>query len=91
MPKTKTPAKLTVPQATRQARKHVDLLMPGTMTTVETRGTADPQTLAPLMRTVVTFDPKHPNASALYAALSGLPGVRSVTAGAGHYTITRTV
>jgi hypothetical protein len=73
MPKPKTPATLTVTKATSQARRHVDRLMPGVLATVETRGSANPKTLEHLMVTTVTFPEGHPNAAALYGALSELP------------------
>lgn len=89
MPKTKTPAPLTVAQATRQARKHVDALMPGAMATVDSKGTADPQTLQPLMRTVVTFPADHYDADSLRVALASLPGVRDMKVGSSSITIIR--
>ncbi len=91
MPKTKTPAKLNIPTATRQARKHVDALMPGCMATVETRGTADPQTLAHLMRTTITFPEGHANRHVLGAALGSLAGTRKVEVFPTHIYVTREV
>lgn len=91
MPKTKTPAPLTVQTATRQARKHVDALMPGVMATVESKGTADPVTLEPIMRTVVTFPRMHPALSELRAALHSLPGIRDMRTDTCRITFTRTV
>lgn len=89
MPKTKTSAPLTVQQATRQARKHVDALMPGVMATVDSTGTADPQTLAPLMRTVVTFPEHQQGAVELAARLGNLPGVVSKRVAGSSITIIR--
>lgn len=89
MPKTKTPAPLTVQLATRQARKHVDALMPGVMATVDSTGTADPQTLAPLMRTVVTFPEHQQGAAELAARLGTLSGVVSKRVAGSSITIIR--
>lgn len=91
MPKTKTPAKLTITVATRQARRHVDKLMPGVLATVETRGSADPITLAPLMVTTVTFPAGHENRMALGVALETLPGVVKMIADSARLVITREV
>lgn len=68
---------LTITQATKQARKHVNATMPGVMATVESRGTADPQTLKPLMRTTVTFPKGQYGSTGLAALLASLPGVIS--------------
>lgn len=91
MPKTKTLAPLTVQTATRQARKHVDALMPGVMATVDSRGTADPQTLKPLMRTVVTFPEHQAGARTLALALKYLPGVLDTKVASSSITIVREV
>jgi hypothetical protein len=82
---------LSITQATRQARKHVDALMPGVLATVESKGTADPVTLAPIMRTVVTFPHMHAAVSELRAALHSLPGIRDIRTESTRITITRTV
>lgn len=55
MTKTKEPALLTIPQATRQARRHVDRLMPGAFATVESRGSWDLATDTAIVITTVTF------------------------------------
>lgn len=87
------PKQLTVQQATRQVRAIVDRVMPGAMATVDSRGTADPNTLAPLMRTTVTFPAGHPHAATLAAALTSAGhkwgDVIRTTAGSASYTITR--
>jgi len=90
MPK-KPPAKLTVQTATRQARKHVDALMPGVMATVETRGSADPRTLEHLMVTTVTFPENHLHAWTLVTALTTLPGVVTHFADSARIVIKRKV
>lgn len=83
---------LSITQATRQARKHVDALMPGVMATVESKGTADPITLAPIMRTVVTFPNGHPARHVLVKALATLlPDIRDIRDDSTRITITRTV
>lgn len=80
---------LTISQATKQARKHVDALMPGVMATVDSRGTADPKTLAPLMRTVVTFPEHQASARMLALALKYLPGVRDMKVASSSIIIVR--
>jgi hypothetical protein len=80
---------LSITQATSQARRHVNKLMPGVMVTVESKGTADPATLAPIMRTVVTFPHMHPAISELRAALHSLPGIRDIRTDSTRITITR--
>jgi hypothetical protein len=90
MPKTKTPTALTVQQATRQARRHVDALMPGVMATVDSNLTADPVTYASIVRTVVTFPHMHAAISELRAALHSLPGIRDIRTDSTRITITRT-
>jgi len=89
MPK-KTPAKLTVQTATRQARKHVDALMPGVMATVETRGSADPTTLEHLMVTTVTFPHQHVNRLSLQVALGNLSDVVKVESYPSRVVVKRT-
>lgn len=91
MPKTKTPAKLTVTQATSQARRHVDKLMPGVMATVESRYSWNLAEDRQIVITTVTFSGDHPNRSTLYGALSSLPGVTGVRTGWARFVVTREV
>lgn len=81
---------LTIPVATRQARKIVDQIMPGAGATVESRGSADPVTLAPVIITTVTFPNNHPESRMLVSALGTLAGVTAVKAESARITITRT-
>jgi hypothetical protein len=71
---------LTVPQATSQARRHVDKIMPGVMATVDSRLSHDMATDTPTVTTTVTF-PAHIISEPLQKALAGLPGVRSAQLG----------
>ncbi len=63
---------LTVPVATRQARKIVDAVMPGVMATVESKLSYDLDGVTPTVVTTVTFPAGHPNALALFSDLSYL-------------------
>jgi len=63
---------LTVPVATRQARKIVDAVMPGVMATVESKLSHDMTTDTATVVTTVTFPAGHPNAPALFSDLSYL-------------------
>lgn len=81
---------LSITQATSQARKHVDALMPGVMATVDSNLTADQVTLAPIVRTVVTFPHMHAAVSELRAALHSLSGIRDIRTESTRITITRT-
>lgn len=46
---------LTVTQATSQARRHVDRIMPGVMATVDSRTSYDMKADVPIVITTVTF------------------------------------
>jgi len=65
---------LTVPVATRQARKIVDAVMPGVMATVESKLSHDMATDTATVVTTVTFPAGHPNVFELGDALHALPG-----------------
>lgn len=78
MTKTKAPALLTVPQATKQARRHVDRLMPGVMATVESKLSHDLDTNTPLVITTVTFPRNHEGRHLLVVNLATLAGFRSL-------------
>lgn len=76
MTKTKAPKLLTIPQATTQARRHVDRIMPGALATVESRLSHDLDTDTPLVITTVTFPANMAadSKTALSLALSRLAG-----------------
>jgi hypothetical protein len=61
---------LTVPVATRQARKIVDAVMSGVMATVESKLSYDADVATVI--TTITFPAGHPNALALFSDLSYL-------------------
>jgi len=67
---TKTAARkeLTIQQATREARRLVDKIMPGVGATVESRGSYDLKTDTPLIITRVTFPRDEYGANALALA-----------------------
>lgn len=90
MPKTKTPQLLTIPQATKQARRYVDKLMPSVLATVESQGSWDLDTDTPIMITTVTFPHMHSAISELRAALRSLPGIRDMTTADSSIRFTRT-
>lgn len=79
---------LTIQQATREARRLVDRIMPGVGATVESRGSWDLDTDMPTMITRVTFPENDLRGYALYQALAGLPH-RSIAVGSCSYVITR--
>lgn len=89
MTKTKAPALLTVPQATKQARRHVDRLMPGVMATVESKLSHDLATDTPLVITTVTFPRNHHNRMGLKLAAEGLLHARSAVLADSSLVITR--
>ena len=64
---------LTVPVATRQARKIVDAVMPGVAATVESKLSHDINNDVAIVVTMVTF-PKGQDAGDLALALRALPG-----------------
>lgn len=80
---------LSVALATRQARKHVDAIMPGVMATVESKLSHDLTTDTPTVVTTITFPFAHVRAYDLGVALESLPKSK-VAPGSGRYTITRT-
>lgn len=80
---------LTVTQATSQARRYVDKIMPGVAATVESRLSADAATLAPIVITSVTFPADAFAAGMLAAELQGLPGFITGQCGSNRLTITR--
>lgn len=61
---------LTIPVATRQARKHVDAIMPGVLATVESKDSFDLDTNTALVVTTVTFPRDHIARMDLQVALS---------------------
>jgi hypothetical protein len=63
---------LTVPVATRQARKIVDAVMPGAMAFVESKLSHDLNNDVATVITTVSFPTGHPNAPALFSDLSYL-------------------
>lgn len=73
MTKTKAAA-LTITKATNQARRHVDKILPNTMSTVESRGSWDLEADVALMVTTITFPGGHPNRALLATALHSLAG-----------------
>jgi hypothetical protein len=87
---TKPSPALSVALATRQARRHVDAIMPGVMATVESRLSHDLDTDTPTVVTTVTFPRMHPAISELRLALTGLRGQRDTRTDADRITITRT-
>lgn len=50
---------LTVTQATSQARRHVDKIMPGVMATVDSRTSYDLKADVPIVITTITFPRNH--------------------------------
>lgn len=84
---------LTVQQATKQARRHVDKLMPGVMATVESKLSHDLDTDTPTVITTVTFPAEVGDGTIdrLAAHLSTLTGYREgpSTQGPARITITR--
>lgn len=81
----------TVASATRDARRLIGRNLPGiTGITVESRGTADPTSLAPRVRTRITH-PAGVDTGALFEALRNLPGVVVAVADAVGITLTRDV
>lgn len=73
-PKVQMTLPLSIALATRQARKHVDKIMPGVMATVESRSTATAD-LEPVIVTTITFPREHPARHLLVVNLSTLAGV----------------
>lgn len=82
---------LTVTQATSQARRHVDRIMPGVMATVDSRTSYDLKADVPIVITTVTFPHMHAGISDLRAALHALPGMRDFKTESARMTFTRTI
>lgn len=82
---------LTIALATRQARKHVDKMMPGAGATVESKGSWDVATDTQTVVTTVTFPRGHEMALMLACTLATLPGYLSYTRGDSSITLTRKV
>lgn len=61
---------LTIPVATRQARKIVDKVMPGVMATVESKDSWDLATDTQTITTTITFPAGHICADLLYVTLN---------------------
>jgi hypothetical protein len=61
---------LSITQATRQVRKHVDALMPGVMATVESKNSFDLDTDTRTVVTTVTFPSGHPGRHVLVKTLA---------------------
>jgi hypothetical protein len=80
---------LTVPQATSQARRHVDKIMPGVMATVESKLGHDLATDTPTVITTVTFPANNPNGVALMDRLDVNLNPIKIDAGPARITITR--
>lgn len=89
MKKRTAPQQLTVAQATSQARRHVDRVMPGAMATVESKFSHDLATDTALVITTVTY-PATDHAAPLFEALKTLPGTVEVKGFAARAVITRT-
>lgn len=82
---------LTIPMATRQARRIVDQVAPHAGATVESRGSADPATLERVIVTLVTFPANSRVSLQLAAALEQLAGVVDYRAADASVVLTRTV
>jgi hypothetical protein len=80
---------LTTAKATSQAASRVRQVMAGELITANSRGSWDLDTDTHLVITTVSFPLKHPGALDARAALNRLPGVRTVSIGAGYLTVTR--
>lgn len=80
---------LTIPVATRQARKIVDQVMPGVMVTVESKGSHDLATDTPVIVTTVTFPRDCPGLGLLAADLMLLPGSITTSPADSSITVTR--
>lgn len=85
---------LTIPIATRQARRIVDEIMPGVGATVESRGSADSATLERVIVTTITF-PGNMSESvkfSLWTQLASMPGAQRAGAlDSARVTVTRSV
>lgn len=84
------PAMLTVSQATNQARRHVNKIMPGVMATVESKLSHDLATDTPTVITTVTFPRQAGGEVArLSAHLATLAGRTNLVAADSSIVITR--
>lgn len=88
-PKTQMTPALTVALATRQARKHVDAMMPGVMVQIDSRLSYDLATDTDTVITTVMFPKDHPEALLLRCTLSTLPGYVSEVAADSSIVVTR--
>jgi hypothetical protein len=80
----------TVASATRDARRLIDTYLPGVATiTVDSNLTADPHSLAPQVRTVITY-PATVDASDIACAVESLTGYIASTWNTVSITILRT-
>lgn len=80
---------LSISKATQQARRHVNLFMPGVLATVESRLSHDLTTDTPLVITTITFPAGHPMVSTLATAAHSLVGFRSMVGADSSLVITR--
>jgi len=80
---------LTIQQATREARRLVDRIMPGVGATVESRGSWNLDTDTPLMITHITFPRGQYGVSGLDLLISAMPGFVSRVRSDSSITITR--
>ena len=85
------PAGLTVPQATRQARKIVDAVMPGAFATVDSKMGWDAGQDVQVVVTTVTFPAGQGGRTGAALLLADLPGYVSRRVGDSSITITRKV
>jgi hypothetical protein len=82
---------LTIPVATRQARKIIDQVMPNVMATVESKYSHDLATDTATVITTVTFPAGHPMLGFLAADLMLMPGSITTTPADSSIVITRKV
>jgi len=85
-----TAKSLTIKQATSQARRHVDRIMPGVGATVDSRLSHDLASDTPTIITMITFPEHHAAGVALMDALDVNLNPIAITAGSASVTITRT-
>lgn len=87
---TKQDVGLTVPQASREARRITDKLMPGQGVTVESRRSHDLATDTPTIITYITY-PEAVDASGVALKIESLSGVLRSTWSTVSITVTRAV
>jgi hypothetical protein len=85
----KPSGQLTVALATRQARKIVDKMMPGTVVNIDSRLSYDTATGTDTVITTVMFPRGHAEALMLRCVLATLPGHLSETSADSSIVITR--